>query len=35
MSLHAATSAGLLDTLAPRNSEPETIMLQHFTLSSC
>ena len=35
MSLHAATSAWLLDNLAPLNSEPETIMLQNFTLSSC
>ncbi len=35
MSLHTATSARLLDDLAPLNSEPETIMLQNFTLSSC
>ena len=35
MSLHAATSAGLLYYVSPLNSEPETIMLQNFTLSSC
>ena len=35
MSLHAATSAGLLDNLSPLNSETETIMLQNLTLSNC